>query len=641
MKKNRSNKKKDVGNPYIEGVLFVNRKGVGFVSHDSLTEDVEIPSHKLDSAFHGDTVKVLLYPKSDRRRQGEVTEVLERAQTHFVGTLEEKEGKMFLKPDNARIHRVFSVEQKENLKPKYKAYGEVTSWGDDKNAPTINITEVLGEKGDHEAEMRSIVLAHDIDTSFPNVVEKEAEALKKEHKISTEGRLDLRDRKTCTIDPHNAKDFDDALSVKNLGNGKYEIGIHIADVSHFVRLGTELDLEARERAFSVYLVDRTIPMLPEILSNDLCSLNPNEEKYAFSALFEMDMEGNIHSEKFSKSVIESDKRFTYQEAQQVLDGKLQSPLYEELKILETISHAMRKDRARQGAIDFDTEEVEIELDEAKRPIKITKKERLETMRIVEDFMLLANKQVAKFLAHNTDVKTSVYRVHDKPNPEKLESLSILLKALGFKTLKDLVNISPKDIQKLIRMVEDKPGEQTVKTAILRSMAKATYTTTNIGHFGLAFEYYTHFTSPIRRYPDLMIHRILQGALEHNKQKDDLYTRYENILRKATEKEIAAMEAERDSIRMKQVEYMKEKVGEIFTGKISGMTEWGVYIEEVNTKIEGMVRIKDLGDDYFMFDEKTYSITGSHTKKKFALGDEVKVRLVGVNVDDRTIDWTLV
>ena len=630
--------------PFIEGVIFVTRKGNAFVSHEDYDEDIEVEAHKTGTALHGDTVKVLVYPRvQNRRQQGEVKEVLIRAKHRLVGTTVFEKGQTFFEADDRHIPLKFEIEKGDNIKPKEKVYVELLSWTDPKQKPKVRILENLGPKGNHEAETRAILLSHDIDTRFPAAVEKEAEDIKKAHKISTDERFDFRDRTTFTIDPVDAKDFDDALSLKELDKDWFEVGIHIADVSHFVRPGTALDQEAKARALSVYLVDRTIPMLPEILSNDLCSLNPNEEKYAFSAVFEMNLNGDVRKRTFGKSVIKSDKRFTYEDAQEVLNGK--SELFKkELDILENIAQSLRKTKTAAGAIEFDTEEVKFELDKDKKPIRVYKKERLETMRMIEDFMLLANREVASFVSNKKNGKTLdtfVFRVHDVPNVEKIEELFSFLHALGYDVHANEKDLTPKDIQKILEQIENKPEAATIKTAILRSMAKATYTTTNIGHFGLAFEYYTHFTSPIRRYPDLMVHRLLDNFLKGVKEKKDIMVRFEQILRDATQKEISAMTAERDSIRMKQVEYMKDHVGETFDGVITGATEWGVYVEEKDSKAEGMIRLKDLSDDYFTFDPKSYSVIGTKTKKKFAIGDSVKVKLIGVNIDDRTIDWSLI
>lgn len=629
-----------------EGIIFITSKGVGYVHIPDREDDIEIAPDKTHTAFHKDTVRIkLLGELSGDRMQGEVVEVLKRARTTCVGTTFAFNGGLAMRPDDRHIPKDFILQDAPQLPANTKIYVDIVSWGDAQNPPIATIREILGPKGDHEAETKAILLSNNIDTRFPEAVEREAEKIKREFHISLDGRKDLRDRITCTIDPADAKDFDDALSLKDLGDGFFEVGIHIADVSHFVRPQTALDTEARSRGFSVYLVDRTIPMLPEILSNDLCSLNPHEDKYAFSAVFEMNLAGEIRSRWFGKSLIESNKRFSYEEAQEVLDGT--KDIYtQELKTLEKIAQALRTKKEAAGAIDFDTEEIKFELDEHKKPIRIYKKERLETMRMVEEFMLLANREVAFVVAHpknDTPAPTFIYRVHDLPNPEKIENLSIFLDALGYSlgTSDKHTDLTPTDVQKLLTHIEGSPEEATIKTAVLRSMAKASYSTHNIGHFGLAFSYYTHFTSPIRRYPDLMVHRALQNFLTHTPEKKDVALTYENILRNATEKEISAMNAERDSIRMKQVEYMQNHIGEIFEGTITGATEWGVYVEEKNTKSEGMIRLKDLGGDYFELDPKTYAVVGSKTKKKFAIGDKIQIRLVGVNIDERTIDWALV
>jgi len=606
--KTKSGRSFKENNPFKEGSIFITGKGVGYVSIEGKDEDLEISPNKTGTALHGDKVKVLIYPKiQNRRQQGEVTEVTERCRTKFVGEIIKEKNSVYFKADDKHIPVFFEIEG-GNPNPRNKIYAELLPWTDSKQKPKVKVLEILGEKGDHETETKAILLSHEIDTSFPEKIEAEAKKIKQNFKIETTGRKDFRDRTTFTIDPVDAKDFDDALSIKKIDEDFFEVGIHIADVSHFVIPGSELDKEARERSFSVYLVDRTIPMLPEILSNDLCSLNPKEDKYAFSSVFEINLKGEIRKSWFGKTIIKSDKRFSYEDAQKVLDtGK--GEFGEELKTLEKIAQSLRGKKQKAGAIDFDTEEIKIELDQNKKPIKIYKKERLETMRLIEDFMLLANREVATLVTDKKNGKgleTFVFRIHDLPNREKIESLSVFLGALGYEIEVRDKDITPSDIQNLLEKIKDKPEEATIKTAVLRSMSKAVYSTSNIGHFGLSFKYYTHFTSPIRRYPDLLVHRLLLNYLEEKGQKKDLKIRYENILREATQKEISAMEAERDSIRMKQVEYMKDKVGEVFEGIINGVTEWGVFVEEKETKTEGLIRLKDLGRDYFKLDQKTYA-----------------------------------
>jgi ribonuclease R len=511
------------------------------------------------------------------------------------------------------------------------------------------IIQVLGKAGEHNTEMEAILYEKGFEINFPEDVEAEAKRLEQTEKpipqTEITKRKDFRNTTTFTIDPKDAKDFDDAISIKKLQNGNYEIGIHIADVSHYVREKTMLDIEAVKRQFSVYLVDRTIPMLPEVLSNDICSLNPQEEKLTFSAVFEMTLDGKIISRWFGKTIIKSDKRFTYELAQDTLD-RGQGEYFKELKTLDEIAKKLRKEKTAHGAIDFEQDEISFELDSTGKPISISKKTRLDSHKLVEEYMLLANKEVAEFIFKaykktNSD-SPFIYRIHDLPDNEKITALSVFVKALGYELpIKKGVNIKAIDLQNLFKQIEGKAEESMIKTAAVRSMAKAIYSTKNIGHFGLAFEFYTHFTSPIRRYPDLLVHRLFEKHLKDEKLPKSEWIKYEKISTDATEKEIRAAEAERDSKKYKQIEFMQNKIGEIFDGTITGVTEWGIYVEEKNTRTEGMVKIRDLGDDYYILDQKNYCIVGQKTKRKFSLGAQIKFKITSVNLDKRTIDCVLV
>ncbi|MBU2329945.1 VacB/RNase II family 3'-5' exoribonuclease, partial [Patescibacteria group bacterium] len=457
-------------------------------------------------------------------------------------------------------------------------------------------------------------------------------------------RKDFRDVTTFTIDPFDAKDFDDALSVRTLPNGNVEVGVHIADVSHFVRPGSSIDQEARKRATSVYLVDRTIPMLPHILSTDLCSLNPNEDRLAMSAVFELDKEAGIVSRWFGPTVIHSDKRFTYEDAQSVLDQQA-GELLEELNILKTYADKIRARRTKKGAIAFDTPEVKILLDETGKPTEIVLKERRDTNLLIEDFMLLANEAVAEFLtsemkkAHLTG--GTIYRIHDSPDADRIENLAQFLQVMGYNLPVSAGKVKGDDMNTLLKQVEGKPEEYLIKTATLRSMAKAVYSTKNIGHFGLAFEFYTHFTSPIRRYPDLLIHRLTKHYTVNAPFGKNEYAELDQLAMNSSERETAATEAERDSIKMKQVEYMSEHVGEEFDAVISGVSDRGIFVELTESRAEGMIRIRDLGDDYFVYDEKRYRIVGEKTQTVYALGDPVKVTLLAARLAERELDFSLV
>ncbi len=629
------------------GPISVNSKGIGFFNIEGREDSIEIQKENLNRAFPGDTVEVSITgQKIKNRTQGKVEKIIKRQRDEFVGVVEENNGQKYLVPDDKRVYVDIFLNEEEEISVGQKALVKILNW-DNLNGEVLKI---IGKKGENNAEMESIVLEKGFRIEFPQKVEEEALKLKTEYKQYFEEELskrrDMRDVTTMTIDPADAKDFDDAISFKDLGNDQYEIGVHIADVSHFVTPGSELDKEAEKRGLSVYLVDRTIPMLPEILSNDLCSLNPNENKYTFSAVFKMDGSGKVIEEWFGRTVIHSDRRFTYEDAQAVIDGKMDGPYQTELRKLKEIAQKLEKAKFHNGAINFETEEVKFELDKDGKPIRVYKKQRLETHKLVEEYMLLANRAVAKhiFMSQNQGLikgKQSVYRIHAKPDKDRIENLAIFLKALGFNLEHEDGEVTSKDINKLLKEVEGTPNEELIKTATIRSMAKAVYSTKNIGHFGLAFAYYTHFTSPIRRYPDLLVHRFLERELKGGKIEVDEYQKFESICLASSELEKRATDAERASIKYKQVEYMINHIGEEFDGTITGVTEWGIYIEEKETKCEGMIKIKDLGEDFWQLDEKNYSIKGEKTGKKFMLGDSIRFKVVSADMEKRILDYSLV
>ncbi len=638
-----------------EGPITMTRKGFGFFSVGEEREDLLIPPEWANHALSGDRVRVV--PMGEYRdpsghmpprASGKVTQIVSRARETFVGTLIEQNGMTFLESDYKKMYVPIVILDRGDTPLGYKVLVRMVSWESDKDYPLGVIEEVIGKTGVHETEMRALALGQGFSPVFPPGVENEAHDLELHGRtiLATEAtnpkRRDFRKITTCTIDPFDAKDFDDALSVQKLPDGNFEVGVHIADVSFFVRPGNELDREARERATSVYLVDRTIPMLPHILSTDLCSLNPNEDRLAVSAVFIMDREATIVSEWFGETVIHSDKRFTYENAQEVLDRGT-GELHEELSTLLALSKKIRARRAAKGAIEFDTAEVKVELDTEGHPIAIRLKERKDTNLLIEDFMLLANEAVAKHLATLTKKSGSaffsLYRVHDEPDTERIENLVHLLRVMGYK-LETSANgkVTGAQLNKLLEAVKGTPEEYLVKTAALRSMSKAIYTTRNIGHFGLAFDFYTHFTSPIRRYPDLIVHRLIKSHAGGDQITPHEMQEFDTLALHASEREVSAAEAERDSIKMKQVEFLSNRIGEEFDAVISGVTERGLYVEEQTTHADGMIRIKEVGDDYFEYDEKNYQLLGRRTRKSYRLGDPIRVKLAAARIAEKELDF---
>ncbi len=632
----------------LEGTLKVTGKGTGYFLLPEEEQDLEIQPEHINTALNRDRVKVEILDKEIfGRKQAKVVEIIERDRTEFVGTLEEEDGKLFLVPDDKRMYRDIFIpaENAKGAKAGEKVQVKLVEWTEPSKSPKGEVERVIGKAGEHNVEMLAIVYESGFDVDFPPQVEKEAQDWKKRYaeEDKTKDRRDFRDTTTFTIDPADAKDFDDAISIKKLDGGDYEIGIHIADVSHFVVEKTALDDEAKKRGTSIYLVDRTIPMLPEVLSNDLCSLNPNEDKYAFSAVFIMDKQGKVKERWFGKSLINSDKRFTYEEAQEILDNK-SGLFYEELQTLNDIAYKLREEKFRNGAIEFETEEVKFVLDNLGKPIRVYRKERKDTHKLIEDFMLLANREVATFMHANTkdNVRAAfVYRVHDAPDREKIVNLASFVKALGFELKNKDGETTGEDISKMLRSVDGSPAEMLIKTAAIRAMSKAIYSTTNIGHFGLAFKFYTHFTSPIRRYPDLMVHRLLYRFLTKGAVGQDEIAKYQRLCDESSERELEAAQAERASIKYKQVEYMNERIGQEFDATVSGVSEWGVYVEEVETKAEGMVKLREMTDDFYELNEKLYAVVGQRTGKKYSLGDKVRVKLIASDPERKTLDFVFI
>jgi ribonuclease R len=627
----------------LEGTIDITRNGRGFVTVEGFEKDIEIRQGATGFALNGDLVEISYNPKA-RRPEGKVLKVISRARENYVGILQEMKGNYFFLPSDARIHTDFFVPKEELHKAKSgeKVLVKIISWDNPEKNPVGAVTKVLGKPGEHSVEMNAIMAEYGLPVEFPDDVIKESEAISDaftEEEIAK--RRDFRNVTTFTIDPYDAKDFDDALSYLKLENGNTEVGIHIADVSFYLKPDTALEREAFERATSVYLVDRTIPMLPERLSNFLCSLRPKENKYCFSAVFELNDRADVLNAWYGRTIIHSDRRFTYEEAQEIIEtGK--GDFSTEIVHLDKLAKALRDQRFKVGALDFDTEEVKFKLDEQGKPIGVFIKKMKDSNKLIEEFMLLANRMVAEHIgkAKGTEQKrTSVFRVHDEPDPTKLKQLATFAQHLGYKMpkLKDQNSVAA--IRALINMAEGTPEQDIIKTMAIRSMAKAVYTTNNIGHYGLAFKYYTHFTSPIRRYPDVMIHRLLQNFLDNGKDVSE--AEYEMKSKHSSLMEKRAAEAERASIKYKQVEYMLAHVNSVFEGIISGMTGWGFYVEVGETKSEGMISMKSLRGDIYEFDADYYVIRGLRKRKEFHMGDKVMIKVLGGDLQKRTLDFELV
>ncbi len=631
---------------HIEGIINISARGIGSVRINNGSDVVEIDHSFLRTACNGDTVHILLHPKKkDGTLSGEVIEILNRSKKGYAGVLEKENDIYFLIPSDLKMYSDIIIPQNQlnGAKIGQKVFVIITEWKDAKKAPIGKIEKILGMPMENNAEMEAIALEKGFNASFPLSILKEAEKISQTEITSNEikKRRDIRDTITFTIDPADAKDFDDALSFKKLTNGNYEIGIHIADVSHYVRLDTELDEEASRRGTSVYLVDRTIPMLPEELSNGICSLNEKVDRLTFSAIFEINKMGEIQNEWFGRTIIHSDKRFSYEEAQKVLDNK-EGIFFDELNILNSVAKKLLKKRFDEGAISLEQDEVKFELDKYGVPISVFTKVRGDTNKLIEEFMLLANRRVAEYMSSKKPGVGGVflYRVHDLPNKDKIRDLVAFLKRLGHKVILKNGVIPSKEMNILIGKMEHSPMRNTINSAIIRTMAKAIYSTKNIGHYGLGFKYYTHFTSPIRRYPDVIVHRLLSDFLENKPIPKDKWFEYEKISQDASLREKEAADAERASIKYKQVEYMSSRIGQAYEGMITGVTEWGLYIEDKLTKCEGMVRMRDMKDDFYTFDKEGMSIKGKKTHKKYTFGDNVKFIVKNADMNKKTIDYEI-
>lgn len=643
--------------PTFIGTVQMTREGFAFVRVEGEDEDIFVPASKTRGALNGDLVRASVTKEKapatkkskstkEGRREGCVVDVLERSEKPFIGIFHSSgKGAWVLMQSRVMPYDIeVDPEQarKAGAEKGWKVSVRVEHWNKGENLPFGKIIDVLGAPGENETEMHSILAEFGLPYRFEPELEKAAEKISDKIKVKDiKERRDFRDTFTFTIDPEDAKDFDDALSFKPLENGNFEVGVHIADVSHYVTPGSDIDREARDRGTSVYLADRTVPMLPEKLCNRLCSLRPNEEKLCFSAVFEITPRAAIRKKWFGRTVIKSNFRLTYEQAQDIIEGIAESPdaeLQTAITVLNKLAGILKGKRRKAGAIDFSRPEMKVLCDETGRPIDVYQKISKEANWLIEEFMLLANRSVAEFVAATG--KTFVYRVHDVPNPEKLESLRHFAKSLGYKMNGDLEGKKAAGaISDLLDKATGKPEAAAFKDIALRSMAKAKYSTENIGHYGLAFADYTHFTSPIRRYPDLMVHRLLALYLDNAKSQDREF--YENECKYASGREALATEAERTSVKYKVVEFMQDKVGQEFVGHISGLTEWGMYVEIEPTHIEGMVALRSIKSDFFEFDEKLYRIKGRRTRKIYRLGDEVRIRVSNTNLEQRLLDYELV
>ena len=647
---------------YYEGILDVNSRGNGYVVVDDLEQDIFIPANFLNKGLHGDRVEVYVFPRFRTRAkmEGEITKILERKKERFVGTVQLHKNFAFVVPSDPRMYTDFFV-FKESLNGATdgdRVVVRIEKWNDKSDSPVGVVEQVLGKPGEQTTEMHSILAEYGLPYTYPQEVDQFAKALDvsiTEEEISK--RRDMRNTLTFTIDPRDAKDFDDALSFNQLENGNYQIGVHIADVSHYVKEGTILDEEAYNRATSVYLVDRVVPMLPEVLCNYACSLRPDEDKYTFSAVFEMNKRAEVVDVWIGRTATHSSFRFAYEEAQSVIeqakvgegytipadtsitdtDREVPATVVDAILTLNSLAQKLRSKRMRLGAITFDKIEVKFELDENDNPTGVYFKESKEANKLIEEFMLLANRKVAEYVANMK--KTFVYRIHDEPDNDKLQQLNGVISRFGYALNLNNKQTITNSLNSLLEEVKGKKEQNLVDTLAIRSMAKASYSTKNIGHYGLAFDYYTHFTSPIRRYPDVMVHRLLQLYLDNAPSQNE--AEYETKCKHSSQMESLAASAERDSIKYMQVKYMEAHKNQYFAGVISGVTEWGIYVELNENKCEGLVRARDLKDDYYTFDEQQYALVGQATGRMYQLGDEVTVRVKNTDLMKKQLDFELI
>jgi ribonuclease R len=634
---------------YITGTI--DRQSVAHKTYlvpDDGSESVFIAERSMNRALNGDKVKVMLYPlRRKKELEGEVVEIIERARERFVGIIDSKHGVTILKANNKQLpmNIIIPPDKTKGAKNGQKCIAAITYWGDKYENPIGEIVDILGDTGNNNTEMHAILAEYGLPYSYPQEIEKEANKIPEtitEDEIKR--RIDFRTTTTFTIDPRDAKDFDDALSIKDLGDGLWEVGVHIADVTHFVPEGGIIDQEAVKRATSVYLVDRTVPMLPEHLSNFICSLRPDEEKLTYSCIFTINDLAEVIDYKIARTVIKSDRRFTYEEAQEIIETGKGNFATEVLR-LNDLAKKLREKRFASGAIAFERSEVRFEIDDTGKPVSVFFKESKDSNKLIEEFMLLANKYVAQHIGmprNREKPKTFVYRIHDVPNPEKLSNFATFIKKFGYKIKTDGKKTSvSSSINHLLDQIEGKKEQNMIETLAIRSMAKAAYSTKNIGHYGLAMKYYTHFTSPIRRYPDMMVHRLLTKYADKVPQQTIDRTDYESLCKHSSDMEQLAAQAERASIKYKQIEFMADKIGKVYDGVISGISTWGIYVEINENKCEGMVYIRDLEDDVYVYDEKNYCIIGRRTQRKYQIGDDIRIKVVKADLIKKYLDFEIV
>ena len=644
---------------YYKGIFDLSSKGSGYVISEKFDQDVYIPTHKTFGALSGDEVEFYIHKRKKRgRHEGEITQVLKRSKTEFVGIIQINKNFAFVVPDDRKmpVDIYVPLKKTKNAKEGQKVLVKVVEWQSKAECPTGKVIEILGDAGDHQTEIHAILANYGLPYNFEKEVEDYAKELDTSiTKEEIKKRRDMRKILTFTIDPKDAKDFDDALSFQILANGNFEVGIHIADVSHYLKEGTILDDEAYQRATSVYLVDRVVPMLPEVLSNNACSLRPLEEKYTFSAVFELNDKAELINQWFGRTVTYSDARFSYEEAQYIIENKnidipkhiaLNKKAYktthqikDAVLNLDKLAKTLREKRMNNGAISFDKVEVKFNLSPTNTPEGVYFKTSKDANKLIEEFMLLANKKVAEYVGKQSPKKTFIYRVHDVPDQQKLESLQRVVSQFGHQLNLKQTNQISSALNKLLSNVVGKKEQNLVDTLTIRCMSKAEYSTHNIGHYGLSFDYYSHFTSPIRRYPDVMVHRLLQHYLDGNSSVSE--TSFEEKCKHSSAMENLATKAERDSIKYMQIKYMQDKKDTTFVGVISGVTEWGMYVEIIENKCEGMVRIRDIKGDYYTFDQDHYALVGERTKNKYQLGDEVQVEVKKADLIKRHLDFNLI